>query len=1339
MIGYMKFVTKKVLVKASVLMASAMLSLVANAQKARLYDSQSGLPNSSINRISQDRDGFIWICTQNGLVRFDGKEFSYIGREDIFDNSDVQIFHEDSNGCHWVGTSRGLFYCDNARLQFRMLDLDSGRGSGTAHFVSDLVGGGTLTAGQSEYLFVATSGDGVYPVELSTKSLNSALRSRIQESLEHQYVKKLFLDSVGRLWICYEQGGITVVSGRTGRKLDGLKFDGSVPDNGRSLDINDIVEDETCGKMYFAASDGIYVLESSSMAMRRAASLGQVNTSATSLLMHNDNDRRYIIVGTENNGLKVFDIEQEILKDELFPNVPYDISHWKIHCILNDSQGNVWVGAYQLGILVLPKMIYGFSSYGFPSCVTGFASDGSTVWIGTDGDGLYRLKEGYSRESFTSYNSGLTNDSIMAISFDGRERLWIGTYLDGIFIRQPSGNIVRYRYADSLPSSKISLLRYDADNDVMYIGMFGGGVAAVDASSGQIRKIIDDERIRWPECVSIQGNNLWIGSVNGLYKYNILLDELENSGIQNTVILSFLLRQGKILAGTRQGIISYDPKTGKAGHIGVEDGLVDNVVMGLTEGFDGDIWATTANGLSRISDGGIANFYSYDGLQGNEFRRDAVYRTDKYVYLGGMKGVTVISNSHFGNADDSPRNLRLTGLSIMDRQSDSLLLSGNPVKIRNRDKVFSITYSAMEYTNPQRVRYRYMMKGFDRDWLEDYGMGRATYTNLPFGNYEFCVEVYYEGGRQSSGVSMNLSILPPWFLAWWAVLVYALAVVALAVFAVHWRRRNEASTLNRMRLDMFTDFTHEIRTPLNLVMSPLKILREQEGNPALKDKYNLMYRNCLRINRIVNQLMDIRKIDSGKLSLNFRQTDIIPFIKDIMQSFEQLVQARGVNFSLDTPLDENLLWVDQGNFDKMIFNVISNAFKHTPEGGEIRVSVSRPISNDGLLSSAVSQYVRIGVYNSGSMIDSKDLERVFERFYQTSPQDVTIGSGVGLNLTKMLVEKHHGKIIAENMESGVCFSIFLPCGKEHLSRQELNETLHHKDLYVTESRDVSDMERTSVETRRSVKNKKTVVIVDDDADFLAYLNGELSAHFNVMAYTDAAKALAVIETVKPDAVLSDLVMGGMGGEELCRSIRRNPDTSLVPVLILTAKSEEDPFVQGAVDSGADRILSKPVSMDYLKSSISQAISIREKIKSRGDNSIVYDFAGIKISTASDRLVSKVMEVIRQNIDNQNLSVETLCSEVGISRVHLNRRLKDLVGTSPSVLIRNVRLRQAAYLMVKNNVNISEVAFRVGYSSLSHFSNSFREYMGMSPREFVSRYQGTDDVSFLQQFGLNSDS
>lgn len=1200
-------------------------------------------------------------------------------------------------------------------------------------------GGGTLAAGTSEYLFVATSGDGVYPVDLSTRSLNSALRSGIQESLEHQYVNRLFLDSVGRLWICYEQGGITVVSGRTGRKLDALCFDNSVPYGGRDLYVNDIIEDESGEKIYFAASDGIYVLESSSMVMRRAVSLGRVNASVTSLLLYNVNGMRYILVGTENSGLKTFDPERERIIGDDVPNIPYDTSHWKIHCLLNDSQGNVWVGAYQTGILVLPKMVYGFYSYEYPSCVTSFAGDGNTLWIGTDGAGLYRIGGDSGPRSFTSSNSALTNDSIMTLSLDKRGNLWIGTYLDGIFIRQTSGVIIPYGYSGELPSSKISFLRYDVNNDVIYIGMFGGGLAIADASSGRIRKFIDDERVRWPEDVSLQGNNLWIGSVNGLYKYNILLDELENSGIQNTVILSCLLRHDKILAGTRQGIISYDTITGQTGTIGMEDGLVDDVVMGLIEGFDDDIWATTANGLSRIHDGEITNYYSYDGLQDNEFRRAAVYRTDRNICLGGMKGVSVISDSQINYLDESPSRLRLTGLSVMDRQSDSLLFTGLPVKIRNRDKIFSITYSAMEYTNPRRVRYRYMMSGFDRDWVEDPGTCKASYTNLPFGKYKFQVEAYFEGGKKTSEVSLDLYVLPPWYLTWWAMLIYALIAVASAVVAVLWRRRSAAGTLNRMRLDMFTDFTHEIRTPLNLVMSPLKILREREENPALKDKYNLMYRNCLRINRIVNQLMDIRKIDSGKLNLNFRQTDVIPFIKDIMQSFEQLVQAGGIRFTLDTPLAENMLWVDQGNFDKMIFNIISNAFKHTPDGGEIRISVSRPVANDGLLSSAIPQYVRIGVYNSGSAIDPKDLERVFERFYQTSPQDVARGSGVGLNLAKMLVEKHHGRIVAENVEGGVCFSIFLPCGNAHLSRQELNETMHHKDLYVTDGRDVSDMERTSVEARRSAKNKKTVVIVDDDADFLAYLNNELSAHFNVMAYTEGSKALAAVETVRPDAVLLDLMMDGMAGDELCRSIRRNSDIALIPVLILTAKPEEDSFVQSVVDAGADRVLVKPVSMDYLRSSISQAISIREKIKSRGDNSLVYDFAGIKISTASDRLVSKVMEVIRQNIDNQDLSVETLCTEVGISRVHLNRRLKELVGTSPSVLIRNVRLRQAAYLLVKNNVNISEVAFRVGYSSLSHFSNSFREYFGMTPREFVSRYQGTDDVSFFQQFGLNSDS
>ena len=593
--------------------------------------------------------------------------------------------------------------------------------------------------------------------------------------------------------------------------------------------------------------------------------------------------------------------------------------------------------------------------------------------------------------------------------------------------------------------------------------------------------------------------------------------------------------------------------------------------------------------------------------------------------------------------------------------------------------------------------------------------------------------------------SIDIQVEAPWYRTGWAYAAYLLLLSAIG-YALYrlWRRREQRkqemkdAELKELRLGLFTNLTHEIRTPLTLVMGPLRTLRESEQDPAQKDTYNLMYRNCLRINRLVNQLMDLRKVDAGQMPMHFRRTDLVYFIKDIMKSFFTLAKSKDIHFTVDPAQEEEFLWIDQGNFDKIVYNILSNAFKHTPEGGRIHLSISDPLPNRGLLRADVKEYVEISVFNSGSKIEDSYISRVFERFVQIDPYDANTGSGVGLNLAKMLVELHHGTIEAENLDDGVVFRVRIPAGKDHLTVAELVETTHHKDLYdkmsETPESDHEEEEFAPTETaqpEKAVKARKNLLVVEDDEETREYLRKLLRGKYNVTVCANGKEAWPIVSTTLPDAVITDLVMPEMNGKELCAKIRQNPSTNHIPVIILTGQDSEKEQEE-ASESGADKFLSKPVSVSLLMSSIAQVISARETVKGKFAPAMEYDYTGIKMGSADEALMRRIVESIRTHLENPDFDVAALCADVGISRVHLNRKLKENGNVPPSTLIKSFRMKQAAYLLANNQVNVSEVAYRVGYASHSYFSSTFKDFFGMTPREFISRYLDNPDDPNLKK-------
>ncbi len=1362
-----------------------LLSQLLYGQRIRLYNSEEGLPNSLINRVYQDNRGFIWIATENGVSYFDGMRFTTFrhdrNKPGSIGSDLVKVIFADSRGTCWVGTSNGLQIFDYEHNVFRDVPVqDTLLAVAGAQYISAI-----LESPDNEKILVSMSGRGIVVFDAKTHTYDFENTAVFNNLLPTRFVGNMYFDSKGILWTFAEQGNFYKIDYHK-KTINEHVWGPELKTLYHEIVVSAVSEDPVTGNLLIGTyNHGLLIYDQHLGYVRKTKGKPLLKYRIRALLAEkvtsNSRDNS-IWVGTEEFGLKKFDREKEEIVTSDFQYSPIDIDHCKVHSIVQDKQGNIWVGIYQKGLMIIPKSTYGFENLllsdqqGAQSenlaCVTSIVRDlDDNLWIGTDGGGLFSYSKTGKLTRYTSQNTAIPNNAIMALALDQHGTLWISTYMGGVSRYSPGKGF--HLFSDNVELKKVSCFLYDKETDKLFLGTFGHGVSVLDFNNLQLKRFPDRAFAGWVNgmCLDSRGF-LWVGSSDGLRKYWLETgEEVSNNlieRIRGTRVHSIVESHDKSLwIASAEGIIHYDPETEGYVILSKRDGLPSNLVFSIQPDLNGTLWIGTGNGLSRLDPPSrrFANFYAYDGLQDNEFRVGAVFHdNDGKMYFGGISGLTSFYPDRVDSWKQSMSDIYFSRFTVFNKLMnydetlgkknilDRHITQAKQITLKKNQNVFSIEFAVLEYTNPQKVVYGYMLKGFDNDWqYTDPGQRSATYTNLPDGRYTFRVKAFFEGtSRDEDAVynEINIHILPPWYKSWWAYLIYlvfTMFIIRIFLDLLLRRRLRIREKLEmemkEVKLRMFTDMSHEIRTPLTLVINPLKTLREAETDTRRKELYNLMYRNVLRILRLINQLMDIRKIDNHQLKMHFNSTDLIFFVKDIMKSFEQLAIIRNIDFRLVSNRETFEVWIDQGNFDKVLFNVLSNAFKHTPDNGSVLITLDSYLNNrQSGLADLVSEYVELKIENTGSSIENCDLERIFDRFYQSS-DDNSSGSGIGLHLARMIVRLHHGVIKASNTEDGVVFFVRIPAGNAHLSAEEISLTAKHKDLYYNIRPDEKLPEQAEyielpekeedVPAQKNSKSKRSLVFVDDDADLGRYLKMELSARYNVEVCLDGKEAWKIISTTIPDAVITDLVMPEVDGLALCRKIRQNPGTNHLPVIILTSKTDEE-SEQKCIETGADRFLSKPISLELLKTTIDQAIQTRDMIKNKYRSNLKPDFEGIQISSPDSRLVSKVVESIRKNIENPEFSVDDLSREVGLSRVHLNRKLKENINTSPSALIKSIRLKQAAYLMINNKVNISDVAYKVGFSSHSYFSSIFKEYFGMAPSEFVLKYTDSEDKESLHK-------
>ena len=1329
----------------------------AYAQSGRLFNTDHQLSSNLATQVFQDNNGFIWIATRNGLNVFDGYNFRSMRKgENDPRKPNTNCFNcitQDSHGCIVLGTNRGVLIHDDQ--YFTEVQLHNEQGKTFSAYIPHIK---RLHNGN---ILIGTSGCGIYLMKKGTHTCIPFAPTLGKL----KYIHHITEDRQGQLWLIADGNQLFLLNkkGQLIRHAFGTQ----------DLNVRDIQQDSK-GTIYLATeSQGIYRLTPGSSVFTQITAIPNLPAST---IFVNRNDRLFI--GCNGEGITLYDPVTNMTYDNLFFSPQTNLSKSKVGSIIEDQQGNIWFSMLQKGVFMQPLSPNDFGYMGYRLGKFNLIGDNSVssvmfdkdhnLWVGTDKDGIYKLspdgkhllghyapravvlgvcQDTQGRIWIATYTDGagtldangtyhpldieaIKNTGIYDIKCDKWGYVWLTTLGEGVFRISPDGAIKNYKMiangdnnpkANCPPSNYIVKLAFSKDNSHIYFAT-SAGLACLDrkkeswtSTFGGVNCLV---RNSFSHCVFVDSKDqVWYGTDDGAYCHN-----------------------------------QSNPKLSK--HYTTTQGLTDNSVCCINEDYLGRIWMGTSKGMSCINfmEGRITRLYAGNGIQSNEFSDGAtcISADKRTIVMGGTGGINKFDVAHV-KLHPWKANVILSGLLVNNEpvmpymDSDGYTITEHGVydtkefHLSHEDNSFTLQLSTLTYNNVEQIVYAYSIN--DEEWRKvQSGVNEISFSHLLPGTYHFKVKALCNS-FETPVKEFTIVIHPAWYASIWAKFVYFLIILGILLQYQHYRKRQEESRLalqqhihaeemGEAKLRFFMNISHEIRTPLTLILTPLLSLIKEDKDAHRQGIYNLMRKNSERILHLISQMMDLRKIDKGQMAMHMSETDMVSFIKDEHQLFEQQAIAKQITFTF-LHQDEHLpVWIDRNNFDKVLMNVLSNAFKFTPAGGKIQITLSQTTRN-----------AIISIKDSGKGIDKDKLETIFQRFYQspTHSNDRNVGTGIGLDLTRSLVELHYGTIFARNNESthtqdedfktGSEFIITLPLGKAHLKTEEILEEKaeeeNEEDLEKLQEIDETLEGTLQAESQepKPHSSKSTIAIVEDDEEILHYLSLQLGNDFTILTYPNGKVALPEIIKTMPDLVISDIMMPEMDGNTLCSKIKNNVNTNHLPVILLTAMSREESQLAG-LETGADAYITKPFNMDILRRTILNLLAVRRTLRNKfmGKESPEPTFDTVETKSPDDELLKRIMEVINENMSDSDLSVDVIAQKVGISRVHLNRKMKELTNQTPHNFIRNIRLKQAAKLLLDPNRNVTDVMYACGFSNAASFSTMFKNLYGCSPREYMNKAQ-----------------
>lgn len=1334
-------------------------------------DANDGLSHNQVKSFFKDHQGFMWIGTISGLNRFDGYNLK-VFRNDPRDpqsiiNDDINRMFEDPDGKMWISTWSGLDIYDPVTETFRYdplpmihrLGLPDGN---LTDIVKDTLG---------NYWFVHQS-LGIYLYEANKKTVAFRNIPEDSTSINSDRISSLQIDRRGNAWLIHRDGIIEQLDRKTQKvvfRSDFLakRFNAAAQDYRFILD-NDgdlwiYIADTNRGIFHFNPKTGeVSHLTKDSSPMRLSSDI------VRGVVPANNN---VVWVATDHGGVNVIYKKRRSVSYILHsPEDDRSLVQNSINTIYRDNTGIIWLGTFKRGISYYHENIIRFPLYRHSSVddaslpfddINAFAEDEKgNLWIGTNGGGLIYYNRANNTFRQYRHNPGdpnsLSNNVIVSLCYDRNRNLWIGTYFGGLNIFDGK-RFKRLRHDPNDPQSVSddSIWEiYEASDSTMWVGTLTRGVDLFDLNQRKIGSFRIDTTVPIhasyvPAFCEDSNGNMWVGTGYGIEVYNKktgsfvhYLSHPDNpNSLSNNSILSIMEdSRGLIWIGTHGGLNIFDPKTRSFRAFTRTDGLPHNSILTIAEDAESNLWMSTPNGISHFlinmvtkdSIGGVfINYDEYDGLQGKQFNENAGLKTWKgELVFGGPNGFNIF---HPDDIDVSQQRapIILTDLQVLNRSVqigeafngrvvlDKSVSLTDGITLKHQANVFSLEFAALSFFHPEKTVYQYKLEGFDRDWITTTPSQRkVTYTNLDPGTYTFVVRASsHEGSWSEDKLRLQVTVLPPFWRTRWALGVYVLLILGALFFtrrliqqrervkfAIE-QERQEAQRMHEldlMKMKFFTNVSHEFRTPLTLILTPVEKLLRTTEDPTQHKQFELIYRNARRLLNLVNQLLDFRKLEVQEIRFNPSEGDIVNFIRETVFSFSDLSEKKDVHLEFETNIEHFETIFDQDKLEKILFNLLSNAFKFTPEHGSIAVALKMGEGN----------MLSISVRDSGIGIPADKMERIFERFFQNDVPNTMVnqGSGIGLSITREFVKAHGGTITVESTPGiGSVFTVVLPL-------QEVGSVQH---AVLTEPEKEVAVENVQPDVQLNGDTRQpSLLLVEDNEDFRFYLKDNLRMHYNIIEARDGKEGWTKLQASLPDLVVSDIMMPGMNGLELCRKIKQDVRVSHTPVILLTARTAEEQKLEG-FESGADDYITKPFNFEILQSRIRNLIHQREILQKELRQKIDVRASNVEITSLDQKLIQNAIRIVEEHIADADFSVEDLSHELGMSRVHLYKKLQALTGKSPLEFIRSIRLQHAAQLLEKSQLTVSEVAYKVGFNNPKYFAKYFREQFAVLPSAYAA--------------------
>ncbi len=1370
-----QFIAKSILFLLFIAPASLAQNQPVNFERIGL---EQGLSQSTVYRILQDQQGFMWFATQTGLNKYDGYRFT-VYQQDIFDSTSlatsiIRALYQDHTGTLWAGDGNAacLNRFEPTTERFTRFKHDPKN----PHSLSN---GGVLAIYEDHTgtLWVGTT-NGLNKFDREKEQFTRYLYDPHDPKSLHGYsVSSIYEDRRDTLWIGTERW----LNSLDREKERFIHYE--VDPNAKP--ITAILEDRA--GILWIGSEGTGLKKFDRSAGRFTSFFHDPKNphSLSSDSVRTIFEDRYgsLWIGTWG-GLDQFDREQQrFIRFKHDPKNPFSLSDNVIWSIGEDRSGILWIGTYNGGVNKLDRGKEQFTKVAHepdnPHSLSdngaqGFYKDhNGTLWVGTR-KGLDRFD--YKTKKFTHFFHNPKNPNSFgdlkarAICQDRFGMLWIGTN-KGLDKFDPLTKKFTHYVHDpknphSLGANRVNLV-YEDRAGTIWVGTFGGGLNRFEREKAQFTRFVYEADnpnsitgdVVWGICEdSLARNILWVATGEGLNCFDRNTEQFTrfvhdpqnpHSLSHNYVGPLWVDRNGVLWIGTEGGGLNrFDHETEQFRHYTTKDDLPDNQICGILEDDHGRLWLSTNSGLSRFDPltKTVRTYDVTDGLASNEGILPGQYKSsDGEMFLGSFN--SGFTRFHPDSIKDNPYipPVAITafkryntddaeGVAIEEKGTSA----NKEIEVSYKDNVLSFEFAALSYRNTFKNKYAYKLEGFNDNWIRLGTKRDITFTNIDPGEYTLRVKgSNNDGVWNEEGASLKISVTPPWWRARWAYALYGLLFM-LSLYG--WRRfelnrvklRNELKMKNfeaqklhemdQMKSRFFANISHEFRTPLTLILGPVEQIRAGKFRDNLNETCEMILRNGQRLLRLINQLLDLARLEAGRMSLQARPENLVSFLKGLVLSFASAAERKRIALSISAEEENLVVHFDRDKLEKIISNLLSNALKFTPEGGQVQVRVST-VGVTGPVA-PTNDFVEISVTDTGPGIPTEQLDKIFDRFYQVDASHTREheGTGIGLALTKELVELHHGEILVQS-EVGrkTTFIVRLPLGKAHLRPEEVVSDQAGGKLRGASEKDF-DFPSIQPSTDPSIQEPATsdetlVLVVDDNRDVRAYIRQYLEPAFKVVEAVDGVDGVEKAVEMVPDLIISDVMMPKRDGNELCRMLKTDEKTSHIPIIMLTAKADRESKVQG-LETGADDYLIKPFDSKELLARVHNLIKQRQQLRERFSREIVLKPQEIAITPMDEVFLNKVKAAVDRHLGDEDFDVETLGREVGMSRMNVHRKLKALINQPASQFIRSMRLQRAVELLKQNAGTVAEIAYQVGFGSQAYFTKCFHEQFGCSPKEYV---------------------